>query len=97
MNIRQKIIAARNALNYGEQLANAATWKQRTARSTAIVGLLTASLPFLDAFGALDSNALREAAHNIALGIDGLWFLFNGYMHYATSVKVGFNGPSQLD
>lgn len=97
MSLWQKLMALKNALNYGEQLANAATWKQRTARSTAIVGLLTALLPILDAFGGLDSNALREAAHNIALGIDGLWFLFNGYMHYATSVKVGFNGTSQLD
>lgn len=96
MNIREKMVAASNTLKYGEQLANPATWKQRTVRITAIVGVLVNALPFISAFGEMQPNELRDAAVLISNGVDGVLLLFNAYMHYATSSKVGFARAGQL-
>lgn len=90
MTLWEKLLSLRNALNYGEQLANPATWKQRTVRITAVVGLLVNVLPFIEAFAAMSNQELRDAAVLISNGVDGVLLLFNAYMQYATSVKVGF-------
>lgn len=83
-----------NALKYGEQLKNPATWKQRTVRITAVVGFLTNVLPFIAPFDEVSSNELHDAAVLISNGIDGVLLLFNLYMHPATSAKIGFKAKS---
>lgn len=90
MTLWDKLMALKNALNYGEQLKNPATWKQRTVRITAVVGLLVTALPFVPAFEAMSQADLHDAAVLISNGVDGVLLLFNAYMQYATSAKVGF-------
>jgi hypothetical protein len=83
MTIFEKLIAARNAVNYGEQLANSATWKQRTTRINALFGLVAAALPF----AGIDADA--ETMRDFAGGIGAVWVLYNNYIHAATSTKIG--------
>jgi hypothetical protein len=89
VSLLDKVKRAKDVLNYGEQLANPATWKQRTARFNAIIGFLMAALPFIPAFQDID----RDTIIDIATGVGGFAGLWNMYSTYATSEKVGLNMP----
>jgi len=80
----EQAMNAKRALEYGEQLANPATWKQRNLRMNAVVGLLTALLPFL---GVTDADP--EMVKEFAAGIGAAVLLYNSYFHIATSSKIG--------
>ncbi len=86
MNVWQKLMALRQALNYGEKLGNSATWKLRTERLNALIGVLSALLPFIGGLEHVDSQIIVD----VATGIGGFYGLWNWYFTRATSDKVGF-------
>lgn len=83
-----KIIQMRDALNYGEQLSNSATWKNAAIAVNAVSGFLSALLLFVPAFEDLD----KAVVDDIARGVFGVVCLFNLYVHPATSKTVYLPG-----
>ncbi len=90
MSLLSKALSARNALNYGEKLADSATYKTQAATVNAVVGLLTALTPFVSALVEIDPNVLHDAYLNLGLGVYGGVCVYNWFMHVATSDSVGF-------
>ena len=85
MGLFDKLMALRNALNYGEQLGNSATWKVRAIRINAIAGLVAVLLPFVGM-----ENVDHETINDFAAGVGAVYALFNAWAHVSTSAKVGF-------
>lgn len=84
MNLFQKLMALRNALNYGEQLANRQTWKNGAMAMSAVAGLLSMALPFIKGLEYVDPATIDD----VARGVWGVVCLFNAYVHPATSKSV---------
>lgn len=76
------------ALNAGEELRNAATWKNTQATTgaiTAILGFVALVLPYIG----VKIETTPEQLSAIAGGVAAVVGLFNGYTTIATSAKVG--------
>jgi hypothetical protein len=86
MNLLQKLLRLRDALNIGEQLSKPATWKQRSARLNIVAAFLAVVFPFVQGLENVDQQTIND----IAAGVSGIVGLWNWYFHNATSVKVGF-------
>jgi len=79
----------------GKEVANPATWKNRTIATNALLALLGTALALAKAFGfnvSLDS----ETTQNLAAGIVAIVTAGNAVMHVITSARVGLssNGGS---
>jgi len=77
----------------GKEVANAATWKNRTIATNAILALLGTALVLAKAFGfnvSLDS----ETTQNLAAGIVAFVTAGNAVMHTITSARVGMSANS---
>lgn len=84
MSLLTKILAARDAVNYGEQLANSATWKKGAIAITAMTGLITAVLSVIPGL----ENANPKDVQDIAEGVYAAVALFNVYVHKASTTKI---------
>jgi hypothetical protein len=85
MSLYDKITHAKDALEFGQQLANAATWKQRQSRLNALAGFVASALYFVPEFRHIDSQIITDFAG----GIGAVYALVNWYFTNATSKKVG--------
>lgn len=79
--------------NRGQELANAATWKNQTLAGNTLVGLLVSAATLTKTLGydlQVDDATLAHAG----LGIAALVTIINNVIHVITSSKVGFSAPS---
>lgn len=83
-NIFQKVIAIRDAINYGEHLAEPGVWSNRSAVASALVGLLGLVSVFMPSF-----QISAEDAQNIAAGIAAVGGIVNAYLHVASNPHAG--------
>ena len=82
-------MASLNVLQKGKELANAEVWKNRTVAVNLVLSILASLLvlaknlwkPQLD----IDNDTLQQ----IAAGIVAIIGVGNGFMHVATSARVG--------
>lgn len=85
-----------SAFRQGKELANAATWKNRTMAANALAALATTGLAIAAAFGyRFDADAATVQA--IAGGIAAVVCLFNTASTAATSAKVGLPAKPEPD
>ncbi len=79
----------------GRELANSATWKNRTMATNALIAALGAALVVAKEFG-YDIQIDQQTLTALAGGIPAAVCLFNTVMHVITSAKVGLptNGGS---
>ena len=77
----------------GKQLANSATWKNRTMAANALVAVLGAALAIAKGFG-YDIQLDRDTLTALAAGIPAAVAFFNTVMHVITSAKVGLSPDS---
>lgn len=82
MNIFKKVIAARNAINEGEKLANSETWKKQHVAVGSMVALLVIVKQFVPSLESIDESLLTDIATGIFSG-------YSVYMTLATSGSVG--------
>lgn len=61
MNLWQKLMAAKNALRYGEQLADSATWKHSAIAVSALTGIISTALACFPGFGHVDPAQVENA------------------------------------
>ena len=80
------------AFRSGSELANAATWKNRTLAVNAIVALLSALLAIAAAIG-YRLDVTREDLEALAAGLAALVAIGNSIMHIVTSARVGLPSP----
>jgi len=80
------------AFRSGSELANAATWKNRTLAVNAIVALLSALLAIAAAIG-YRLDVTREELEALAAGLAALVAIGNSIMHIVTSARVGLPSP----
>jgi uncharacterized membrane protein len=81
-----------NAMKEGKELANAATWKNRTIAASVITAFLSSAVSIAGGLGydiQVDQNTLQE----IGGGVTAIVALFSAVMHVVTSAKVGL--PSE--
>lgn len=83
-NIFQKVLAARDAINYGESLSNPGIWSDRAAASSAVAGILGVATVFAPSFQ-LSPDDLQA----IAGGIAAVGGVLNWYLHSATNKDAG--------
>lgn len=76
----------------GKELANAATWKNRTIAINALAALLAAAAGVASALGYPVMSAADAEA--IAAGVVAVVGVVNAIMHVATSSKVGIGQDS---
>ncbi len=72
----------------GKQLANSATWKNRTIAANALLALLGAALAVARGFG-YDIQVDPDTLKALAAGIPAAVAFGNTVMHVITSAKVG--------
>ena len=80
------------AFRSGSELANAATWKNRTLAVNAIVALLSALLAIAAAIG-YRLDVTREELEALAAGLAALVAIGNSITHIVTSARVGLPSP----
>lgn len=80
-----KLFAIGRALRHGEELSNAATWKNRQIAVNAVAGLLGAAMVFLPM--EVNGDDLQTVAAAVAI----LGGMFNTWATAATSKKVGLS------
>jgi len=80
------------AFRSGSELANAATWKNRTLAANSIVALLSALLAIAAALG-YRLDVTREELEALAAGLAALVAIGNSIMHILTSTRVGLPSP----
>lgn len=85
MSLLTKILAARDAINYGEKLANSETWKTQAIAVSAITGLISAVLPFVPALENVDATTITQ----ISSGVYAVYSVYTMFVHAATSESVG--------
>lgn len=83
------------ALKAGEELKNAATWKNLQATSSSISAVIGGIFCVLGLVG-VHLNVTPEQVIAIAGGIAGILGVFNTYTTIATSKKVGIPVSSSL-
>jgi len=87
MSFWKKILAARNAINYGEQLSDSATWKKSAVAVSAIAGLLAAIFPFIPHLDQVDEQTIKS----VAGGVYAVYSIFIMYTHAATTTTIGLS------
>jgi hypothetical protein len=85
MSLFTKILAARDAINYGEKLANSETWKKQAIAVSAIAGLLSAALPFIPNLEGVTDATVNQ----IAAGVYAVYSVYTMFVTAATSESVG--------
>lgn len=86
------ILDAIRALRAGNELRNAAAWKNRQNTVNALVGILGVAAAVAQAYG-IDLRLSDDLAAGLAAGI---WAAVNLYFTTATSAKVGVR-PKRSD
>jgi hypothetical protein len=77
----------------GKEVANPATWKNRTVATNAVLALIGTALALAKGFGySLDLD--NDTIQNLAAGVVAFVGLGNGIMHVVTSKKVGLPSNS---
>ena len=94
MTLWDKLMALKDALNYGEKLQDSAVWKDKAILSTLIAGVLACIVPFVPELQALDQAVVRDFGLNLGWGLYAVFGLYNAYVHTATSDSVGFKQRS---
>ena len=84
-----RLLSYFKALQEGVELAKADTWKNRATAVNALVVFLTALAGLAPQFGWDFSHVSQETLTALAGGIFAAASLFNGYVHLASSKKVG--------
>ena len=88
MNIFEVVPAVLSAMKEGEELENAATWKDRAVATNTVVALFGAALGIARAFGytfAIDDATLAQ----LAAGVVALVAVANSVLHVVTDKRVG--------
>lgn len=85
MSLFAKILAARDVINAGEQLANSRTWANATAAVGALVMLLNAVKAFIPQLEGVDNETFKQ----IAEGVFYLWGVVSIVVHPATVKEAG--------
>lgn len=85
MSLLTKILAARDAINYGEKLADSETWKKQAIAVSALTGLLSAALPFIPNLEGVTDATVNE----IAAGVYAVYSVYTMFITAATSTTVG--------
>lgn len=80
------------AFRQGQQLAKAATWKNRTLATNALIALLGALVVIAQGFG-YDFGLDQETINAVGAGIAAFVTVGNSVMHVVTSEKVGLQPP----
>lgn len=79
---------------HGQELSNAATWKNYQIAANAVIGLLSTGVAIGGGFGVampVDSNTINAVGAGIAAAVT----LVNAVLTVITSKKVGFPEPVQ--
>jgi len=77
--------AGLEALSYGKELSNAATWKNVQILTNVLAGLLGAAAMLAPEGVGLDNDTV----YSIAAGFANAIIVFNAYLATATSKRVG--------
>jgi hypothetical protein len=85
MDFFKKLLAFRNALNYGEQLANATTWKKSGIAIGALSGLLAIVFGMVPGLEGVDVGTIDK----ISNGIFAVGTVYQLFIHVATTKKLG--------
>lgn len=84
----RKLGAFFEAFKKGQELANAATWKNRTIAVNVLVAFLGALVTLAGVFG-FDLKLEASDLEAVATGVVALVGIVNTVMHLVTSAKVG--------
>lgn len=86
-----------NLFRKGEEVANAAAWKNGTIAVNTVAAFLAAAFAVASSFG-YTIDASPEQTEAVAGGIIAAVGIFNGVMHIVTSKKVGLPPqPENID
>lgn len=89
MNWFEKLMSLRDALNYGEKLANPATWKKAQNAVNAVTGLLTVAAPFVPQLAHVPPETLTPLFSYLGGGAYAAVTLFNMFVTTASTDKIG--------
>jgi hypothetical protein len=81
------------AFKEGKELANAATWKNRTVAASIITAFLSSAVAIAGGLGydiRVDQGTLQE----IGGGVTAIVTLFSAVMHVVTSTKIGLSNQT---
>lgn len=87
----EKLWAIGRVLTAGEELANAATWKNRQASANAVLAVLGGALAFLPEELAVEQTDLQI----VAAGVATVGGLLNAYFTLASDRRVGLPAQRQ--
>ena len=94
MSLWRKLMALKEALNYGEKLQDSAVWKDKAILANVIAGLLACIVPFVPQLADFNQAEIRDLGLNLGWGLYAVFGLYNAYVHAATSTSVGFGKRS---
>ena len=88
------LMAAFDVLRKGKELANAEVWKNRTVATNLLLSVLASLLVIAKSIWKPQLDIDNDTLQQIAAGIVAIVGVGNGFMHLATSARVGVPADS---
>lgn len=86
MGLWDKLMALKDALNYGEELNNKELWKT-SAVLVSISGFIQAVMVFVPGLQGVDAYLVDKLSNGVYAAV----CIYNAYIHVATSKSIGLD------